>query len=336
MTDTISPPPAVEPPERSTGRVGRFLAHRRTLAALSLGLVALSLAISREPLVVVIVLFVLVVPFERFFPRHDQPLRRPKLGTDIGYALAGPVLNGIGIAAAVVFGVLTFGWLPGLLLRPLVSLIPSAILPFVGIALFDLAIYWTHRWYHEVPLLWRFHSIHHSPEHMDWISGFRNHPFDGTLIAPAFFFLVAAGFTAEFTGVLAIVQVILGIFLHANVRWRLRPLHKIVITPEFHHWHHANEPEAIHSNYSVFLPAWDLIFGTYWMPKDRRPQRYGVDEFIPDGMAAQIRHPLRGMPNPLSVLRHPIRSARAGLPTAKVIARDLWRSTRRPRGSVTW
>ena len=47
------------------------------------------------------------------------------------------------------------------------------------VALFDLAIYWAHRWSHEVPALWRFHAVHHSTEHLDWISGFRNHPLDG-------------------------------------------------------------------------------------------------------------------------------------------------------------
>ena len=235
------------------------------------------------------------------------------------------------MTAAAVVAVISLAWLPGLALRPLVGLLPPAVLPFVGLALFDLAIYWTHRWYHEVPFLWRFHAIHHSTEHLDWISGFRNHPLDGTLIAPAFVFLLAAGFEAEFTGLLAIVQFVLGIFLHANVRWRLRYLHRIVITPEFHHWHHANEPGAINSNYSVFLPAWDIIFGTYFMPKDRRPMRYGVTEYIPDGMVAQLRHPLRGMGNPFRVIRHPIRSTKGGFRFVRSLLGDMKRSALRPR-----
>ncbi len=298
---------------------------------LAAAIIATSLLIDRGGLGVVPLLFVLVVPFEKLFPRHRQKLRRPQVGTDIGYALAGPLLSGIGLVAAAVVAVVSLAWLPGLALRPLVAMIPPSVAPFVGIALFDLAIYWTHRWYHEVPFLWRFHAIHHSPTHMDWISGFRNHPFDGTLIAPAFVFLVAAGFSAEFTGVLAVVQVVLGIFLHANVRWRLRPLHKLVITPEFHHWHHANEPGAINSNYSVFLPAWDLLFGTYFMPKHRRPQVYGVTEYIPPGMAAQLWHPLRGMGNPFRVLRHPIRSVRALCGFTWRLLGDMKRSATRPR-----
>ncbi len=298
---------------------------------MALGLIALALVIDLEALWAIPILFVLVVPFEKFFPRQRQKLRRPGLVTDLSFALAGPLLNAIGIAAAVVVGVLSLAWLPGLLLRPLVAMVPGVVAPLLGVAMFDLAIYWTHRWYHEVPILWRFHAVHHSTEHLDWVSGFRTHPFDGTLIAPAFFFLVAAGFSPEFTGVLAIIQLVLGIFLHANVRWRLAPLHKLIITPEFHHWHHANEPGAVNSNYSVFLPAWDLIFGSYFMPRDRRPQRYGISEPIPSDMVGQLRYPLRGMGNPLRLVRHPRRSAAAGARFIVALVKELKRSARNPR-----
>ena len=322
-------PPA--PPGSGRAARRRRLSRRGLTAAGALAVIAVSLALDRGPIAAVIVVFVLVVPFEKLFPRHRQRVRRPQVGTDVGYALASPLLTGIGLVAGVIVAGFSLAWLPGLALRPLVGLLPPAIVPFVGIALFDLAIYWTHRWYHEVPFLWRFHAIHHSTEHLDWVSGFRNHPLDGTLIAPAFAFLLAAGFDAEFTGVLAVVQIVTGIFLHANVRWRWRWLHKIVITPEFHHWHHANEPGAINSNYSVFLPAWDLLFGTYFMPKDRRPSRYGVSEWIPAGMLAQLWHPLRGMGNPIRVLRHPIRSLRSLFRFVRALLGELRRSATRPR-----
>ncbi len=298
---------------------------------MALAIVVVGLRLDRGALFAVPVLFVLVVPFEKLFPRHRQRIRRPQVLTDISYALAGPALNVVALTAGAIVGIISLAWLPGLAVRPLVAQVPSSILPFVGIALFDLAIYWTHRWYHEVPFLWRFHSIHHSPDHMDWISGFRNHPLDGTLIAPAFVFLVTAGFDPEFTGILAIVQFVLGIFLHANVRWRLRPLHRLIITPEFHHWHHANQPGAIHSNYSVFFPMWDQVFGTYFMPSTRRPERYGVSEPIPVGLVAQLRHPFRGMTNPARALRHPIRSIRIAFRFGWSLAVAMKRSALRPR-----
>lgn len=303
------------------------------LRIMALTLAGVAYLYDQEGLSAVIALFVLVVPFERLFPRHPhQGFRRPHLDLDIGYAIASPILQGAGLVAAVLVGVLSFAWLPGLLLRPYIQSIPDPYLLLVGVALFDLAGYWTHRWYHEVPQLWRFHAVHHSPEDMDWVSGFRAHPFDGTLIAPAFFFLIAAGFSPEFSGAIAVVQIVLGLFLHANVRLRLRPLSRLIMTPEFHHWHHANEEEAIWCNYSTFLPLWDIVFGTYYMPKDKRPTVYGIDEPIPMTMMEQLRYPLEGMGNPLRFLRHPFRSFKAMVGGLWGILGMMRRSMFRPRG----
>jgi sterol desaturase/sphingolipid hydroxylase (fatty acid hydroxylase superfamily) len=278
------------------------------------------------------VLFLLVVPFEKLFPRHrGQPIRRPQVGTDVAYALASPALNAIALSVAVAVGVASLLWIPGLMLRPLVALLPATAAPFAGVVLFDLATYWVHRWSHEVPILWRFHAVHHSTEHLDWISGFRAHPLDGALLAPPFVFLIAAGFTPQLAGGLAVVQVVLGIFLHANVRWRWRPLHRLVITPEFHHWHHTNDPLAIHSNYSVFLPVWDQLFGTYFMPRNRRPDRYGIDEHMPTSMIGQLRHPFHGCGNPLRALRHPILATRTVSRFVWTLVGQIKRSTTRRR-----
>jgi sterol desaturase/sphingolipid hydroxylase (fatty acid hydroxylase superfamily) len=286
----------------------------------------------RSPLAVLPFLFVLVVPFEKLFPRHrGQKVKRAAVGTDVGYLLASPVLQFIGLLIALPIAVASLAWLPALALRPLVAMIPPAAAPFVAFALFDLLIYWVHRWSHDVPFLWRFHSIHHSTETLDWVSGFRAHPFDGVILAPAFVFLLAAGFSAELTGALAVIQIIFGLFLHANVRWRLRPLHRLIITPEFHHWHHANEPEAISTNHSVFLPIWDMMFGTYYMPSDKRPQRYGVSEPVPAGIAAQLMHPLRGAGNPLRFLLHPIKGIKAAWSASWHLVGELRRATYRRR-----
>ena len=237
---------------------------------------------------------------------------------------------------AIVIGLLSLAWIPGLLLAPYVAKIPAAYLPVVGFLLFDALVYWTHRFYHEIPVLWKFHAIHHSTEHLDWASGFRAHPLDGTILAPAFVFLVTAGFSFELTGALAAAQLILGLFLHANVRWRLKWLHRLIITPEFHHWHHTNERDAIWTNYSTFLPLWDQLFGTYFMPKDRRPQSYGVNEPIPNGILRQLRHPFKGWRNPLWYLFHPFQSLRRSLSFTRAMLRSMRKSMFRKRGTKPW
>jgi len=296
--------------------------------------IAGSIAYTRESLLPLLFLFVIVVPFEKMFPRHDQRVRREAFGTDIAHALMTPFTGVLTVAVAVPIAIASLIWIPALLVNPLVAMIPAAAMPFVGILLFDFTIYWAHRWSHEVSFLWRFHAIHHSTKTLDWVSGFRNHPLEAAILAPPFVFLVVAGFSAEFAGLLAVIQIVTGLFLHANVRWRWKPLHRIVITPEFHHWHHSNDPGAHNSNYSVFLPLWDIIFGTYFMPADRRPETYGVDEYIPDGVMAQLVHPMRGMRNPLSVLRHPLRSIRDGFRFSIEIVRQVWRTSRRPTHRV--
>ena len=289
-----------------------------------------------ESLVVVIVLFILVVPMEKIFPRHKgQKVRRPKWTLDVTYALSQPFLNVFGVIFAVIISFFSFTWVLGLIVRyfGLVEMIPGYIQPIVAFMLFDFFGYWAHRWYHEVPELWKFHSIHHSPEHMDWISGFRIHPMDFALIGPGFFFLIFAGFSPETSGILAVLQIITGLFLHANVGWKLRPLHRLIPTPEFHHWHHANEKEAHCSNYAGFLPLWDIVFGTYYMPPDKRPEKYGVDDELPEGMLGQLMHPIRDWGNPLRFFIHPFRTIGSWWKFSKQVVKGIWRSTFRKRGN---
>lgn len=329
-----SPQPA-QPGQRRSMRQGAARIIRLALLAAA---VAIAFQIDSAIFTGVIALFVLIVPFEKIYPRQKgQRIRRPLVGTDISYALLGPLLNVAGIAALLVIGVFSFFWLPGLALSPLVGLIPGPALPFVGFILFDFTAYWTHRFAHEVPFMWRFHQVHHSPEHMDWVSGFRLHPFDGVVIAPAFFFLIGAGFDAELAGVFAVFQVILGLFFHANVRFRWRYLDRVAANPEFHHWHHSSEIDAVGHNYGGALPWWDLMFGTFFMPKHstgRRPSRYGISEPLPRNLVGQLTYPCRGARRHLWLWRHPILIVKTVATAARNLLVDIRRSAFRPTHSI--
>ena len=105
-------------------------------------------------------------------------------------------------------------------------------------------------------------------------------------------------------------------------------------TPDFHHWHHASEEEdAIWTNYGSFLPIWDLMFGTYYVPVDRMPVTYGVDEEIPGSMLGQLRYPFEGMSSPWWIVRHPMRSLRSAMTYLRRLLGELRFSIRRPKGS---
>jgi len=259
------------------------------------------------------VIFAFYFPFERIFHRHRRPLRRPELSTDLAYVALQPVLQIVGLVVAVAIGAVSLAWLPGLLLRPLVTALPPAIVAVLGSIVLDLMLYWAHRIEHEIPVLWRIHAVHHSSRNLDGIAAFRNHPLDGVFAAPAFVFVLAAGVPLRMVGVFAVLQFATGIFAHANVRWRLRPLHKLVMTPDLHHWHHSNEMQAWNTNYAALLPVWDIVFGTYHMPADRRPQRYGIDAPMPSTLTGQLRDPLPAARDAISALWSMARRKRRGM-----------------------
>ncbi|MDO8364008.1 MAG: sterol desaturase family protein [Actinomycetota bacterium] len=299
------------PPDPAARRRAPRTRRANILIVLATATALGSIAIGNGAVGAIAFLFVVSWPLERLWRRHPVPVRRLALRTDLAYAAAQPALQFAGLVVAIVVGVLSLAWLPGLLLRPFVTGLPPLAQMLGGFLVFDFLIYWTHRWGHTVPLFWRFHAVHHSTRHLDWVSGFRAHPFDGVFIAPVVAFFLAAGVDNRITGGLAIVQFLVGLGAHLNVRFRLRPLWPVVMTPEFHHWHHELSHDAHHSNYSTFLPLWDILFGTYRMPRNQRPQHYGIPGPMPDGIARQLVFPLRGLRGQWREWRRARRVARA-------------------------
>jgi sterol desaturase/sphingolipid hydroxylase (fatty acid hydroxylase superfamily) len=320
--EMVSPVPvdggtSFEPRPRPSVRTGRVLVGLALLA---------TAVVNPSALAIVPFLFVLVVPFEKLFPRHRQRLRRSGLGTDLAYAVLSGPLKVIGTVVGIPLVVLSLIWIPALALRAPVAALPGPAQVVLGVLLFDVLGYWVHRWMHEIPLLWRFHAIHHSPRQLDWVSGVRSHPLDGIPFAPIYGVLLAAGFDGKLTGGLLLAQTVFTFYVHANVRWRLRPLQRLIITPEFHHWHHCADPRAMNSNYSALLPIWDILFGTWYMPADRRPGGYGMNEPIPEGLVQQLLYPLRGLGAPTwQVLRHPWQ---VGLPALWSLIKQIVAVTR--------
>ena len=135
--------------------------------------------------------------------------------------------------------------------------------------------------------------MHHSSEKLDWIASHRLHPVDQTLHAS----IVAAptlllGFSPEPMLVFAMIYRWHAELTHANIRIDIGPLRWLIGTPQYHHWHHADEPDAYDRNFGGQLVIFDWLFGTLHMP-DRMPHKYGLSKRIATDYVGQLMHPFR-------------------------------------------
>lgn len=163
----------------------------------------------------------------------------------------------------------------------------------------EIGFYWGHRWSHEVPLLWRFHSVHHSAKDIDFLVNTRAHPVDIIFSRLCGFTLLYALGLASPVGkdagvvplLVVIVGMIWGFFIHANLRWRLGPIEHLITTPAFHHWHHTLADHK-DRNYASMLHWLDRIFGAFYLPRRDWPARYGIDAPMPPNLGGQLLEPL--------------------------------------------
>lgn len=175
---------------------------------------------------------------------------------------------------------------------------PLARLPFWVQALAILVIgdfigYWMHRLFHG-RRLWKFHAIHHSSVDLDWLSSVRLHPVNDVLMRIASTLpLLALGFAPVAAAGIVPVLTLFAILLHANVDWDWGPLRAVVASPRFHRWHHTDETAARDKNFAGLLPVWDVLFGTWYMPKDRMPSSFGTETPVPEGILGQMAFPFR-------------------------------------------
>jgi sterol desaturase/sphingolipid hydroxylase (fatty acid hydroxylase superfamily) len=137
----------------------------------------------------------------------------------------------------------------------------------LSLLLLDLMIYWQHRLFHLVPILWRVHKVHHADSHTDASTGLRFHPIEIVLS------ILLKGLAVIILGVPALAVIIFevalngfSLFNHANIRlppWLERPLRTILITQELHRIHHSQVVEETNSNYGFSVSWWDRIFASY-------------------------------------------------------------------------
>lgn len=147
---------------------------------------------------------------------------------------------------------------------------PMALQLCMALLIAEFGRYWVHRLAHEVSWLWRFHAIHHSPNRLYWLNAARFHPIEKIYLhIPETLPFILLGASPDVIALYYVVTAIHGLFQHSNIDVKLGPLNYIFAMAELHRFHHSKIIDESNTNYGNNLIVWDLVFGTFYWPKDR-------------------------------------------------------------------
>jgi sterol desaturase/sphingolipid hydroxylase (fatty acid hydroxylase superfamily) len=172
---------------------------------------------------------------------------------------------------------------------PLLNL-PLVVQIFLGIAGLDFFTYVAHVAMHQVPLLWKFHRVHHSDPFVDVTTSYRFHPFEAAwrllwIFLPA----LALGVPWQGLVIYRMISATNGLFEHANLAVPSRidsPLSLILVTPNMHKVHHSSTALRADSNYGNILALYDRAFGTFTSAPQASAVEYGSSTLEPSRVAS--------------------------------------------------
>lgn len=146
----------------------------------------------------------------------------------------------------------------------------------LSIVALDFVIWGQHVVFHRIPILWRFHRMHHADLDYDVTTALRFHPVEIALSVVVKMAAVAAlGAPPSAVVAFEVILNALAMFNHANASLpkAIEPVVRaLFVTPDMHRVHHSVVPAETHSNFGFNLSAWDRLFGTY-----RPAPRAGMD-----------------------------------------------------------
>lgn len=237
-----------------------------------------------------------VILMERLYANARAVSQKALLVRDMTSTFVNVFIAGV-VTTFLVLPVLSFG-LQHLFGRKAVFTTPlgPVWLQVVAILLLvSLFRYWMHRLQHRNEFLWKLHSYHHRVTDLRALNDLTSNPVDFALRNLLVYSLLGVvGFDASAFLFAIPVLSVWGIFSHCGGDVRGGWLNYVVATPEVHRWHHTAEVPAGYGysvNYGVEFSFWDLLFGTYYLPKENgQPVR------------PHIGHP-GGLPDEASYLR---------------------------------
>jgi sterol desaturase/sphingolipid hydroxylase (fatty acid hydroxylase superfamily) len=176
--------------------------------------------------------------------------------------------------------------------------VPSFSLVVISIFTLDLATYFAHVTMHKIPVLWRFHRVHHSDGFVDATTTFREHPLEGVwrflwIIVPVWTLGLSASGVASYR----ILSAGNGLIEHSNIRLRQRfdgLVSLVWTTPNMHKIHHSRSPAQADSNYGNLLALCDRVFGTFRPTHEALGVRYGLESV--DGERSESFGALMALP----------------------------------------
>lgn len=172
--------------------------------------------------------------------------------------------------------------------------LPAALVVFIALFTGDFVAYWRHRLEHS-DLIWSWHAIHHSDEHMTWTTGLRFHPLNR--LTTTFIDMSALALLGLPTWAIVangMVRHYYGLFIHMDLPWTYGPASRAFVSPAMHRWHHVREARGMGVNFATLFSVFDQAFGTYHMPGPCDAP-LGVRDEIGKGAIAQLLWPIRAL-----------------------------------------
>jgi sterol desaturase/sphingolipid hydroxylase (fatty acid hydroxylase superfamily) len=251
-----------------------------------------TLANTVAALVPIVAMFIPILYFERRQGSDISRYRRRHFVHDVAYAWfynSGAFLM---LGASLIYGAvqdqlsfMRLGLLEGL---------PIVVVGLLYLVISDLTNYWVHRAEHSVPFLWQFHSVHHAPEEINFLTAYRVHPFSRLLVGISeVIVLILLGVPPTWWLPFSLARGFLAAVQHTELDWSYGRLYPVLVSPVFHRLHHSRDRRDFDSNYSQLFGIWDYLFGTA-NPSRTPPVGAGVEGLPPEPtLMGQLWGPFR-------------------------------------------
>lgn len=202
---------------------------------------------------------------ERLAPRRAEHGAAARLASNLGLVVVDALLLRLLLPVAA-FGVALWCQANGIGLLNRVAL-PAPVAIGLAMLMLDALIYWQHRIFHAVPLLWRLHRVHHTDPAIDVTTALRFHPLEiGLSMLIKIAAVSALGAPPLAVLLFEIALNACAMFNHAD--WKLPSrvdsgLRRVLVTPDMHRVHHSVDPAETHRNFGFCLSWWDRLFRSY-------------------------------------------------------------------------